>query len=347
MASVYHALQKESSLQPFLVHTGQQHATMTDGLFEELNIPLPDEYRPYIKQTAEQQTTDIMQWCTAIIDKYNPRMVIVLGDVNTTVAAALAAVKKNIPVAHIESGLRSHDYSMPEEKNRIITDHLSEMLFVPSMDAYDNLQIEGIDSARIHFCGNTGADTLFRIRRSAQKKQYCRKHSLFPGKYIVCTFHRQSNVDSKKALEKLLIAIHYITKILPVCVPIHPRTRHNITHFHLEAYIQPSMVFKPIPPVNYTDFISLILDSAMVITDSGGVQEESTLLGIPCLTIRNNTERPITIYKGTNTIVGTDSKTIIYTIRKILNRKNNIPYIPYGWNGNAASCISSCIKNSV
>ena len=327
-----------------IVHTGQHYdANMSDIFFRELEIPEPHENLAVGSGSHAQQTARIMTAFESVVLERNPDLVMVYGDVNSTVAAALVCAKLQIPVAHVEAGLRSNDRSMPEEINRLLTDQLSYLLFTPSADANRNLEREGIPAERVHLVGNVMIDTLVRLlpRALENKKQG------FPANYALVTLHRPSNVDDPEALRRILSCMLSVSnnrdkeKALAVIFPVHPRTRLRIAQFGI-----PTDGLHLCDPLSYLDFLALQAGAAVVITDSGGIQEETTFLGVPCLTLRANTERPVTVEIGTNVLIGNDTDRLRAELAKILDgghgqKKGAIPPL---WDGHAGERIARIVQ---
>ena len=313
-----------------LVHTGQHYdQSMSDNFFEELNIKAPDFNLNVGSDTHARQTAKIMEAFEPIVTELKPSLLVVVGDVNSTLATALTAIKLGIKVAHVEAGLRSFDKTMPEEINRIVVDHISDILYAPSRDGVINLQNEGlIDKSEL--VGNVMVDTLTQHLESARNRPIVSK--MADGNYGLLTLHRPSNVDDKKVLTNLIETVSEISKTLKIIFPCHPRTKDKIREFDLPT------TFKVIDPVSYLDSIALQASAKVVLTDSGGMQEESTILGVPCLTLRNNTERPITVTEGTNFIVGNDKSKILSTFFDVIN-KDFKATMPYMWDGQASKRI--------
>ncbi len=322
-----------------LVHTGQHYDQNMSGVFfKDLNLNQADEYLGIGPGTHAEQTSSVMLGCERIFEKYQPDLVVVVGDVNSTLAAALTAAKMQIKSAHVESGLRSYDRSMPEEHNRVITDHLSDILFTPSADASRNLHQEGIEKNRIHFVGNVMIDSLINqlpYRPELNDFKMPALRGLQKNKYALLTLHRPSNVDNPSVLSKICRELKFLYDEMPIVFPAHPRTRiqlKNIDAQHLTIC----------EPLGYREFLSLESHARLVITDSGGIQEETTFLGIPCITVRKNTERPITITEGTNVL--SDPENLSGLIRNILSnndsgKTNALKY----WDGKAATRIAEII----
>jgi UDP-N-acetylglucosamine 2-epimerase (non-hydrolysing) len=351
-----------SKLYAVLVHTGQHYDyEMSKVFFEDLEIPVPDIYLGVGSGTHAEQTGNVMIEFEKVLFKEEPDLVIVVGDVNSTLACALSSVKLHIPVAHVEAGLRSFDRTMPEEINRLLTDAIADFLFTPSPDADENLKREGIPEDKIFLVGDVMVDSLLFNLDKAKKSNILRKLGLqkelstdrcqLPTDYALLTLHRPSNVDERESLHNILEALKRISTEIPIIFPIHPRTRKQIEHFGLQDYFtnfenRMSTIgygLYYIDPLGYLDFLKLMIHSKFIMTDSGGIQEETTVLGIPCLTLRDTTERPITIKQGTNILVHNNSERIIKEACKILDgklKKGNCPEI---WDGRSAERIVEII----
>ncbi len=321
-----------------LVHTGQHYdAQMSDAFFANLDIPRPDVNLKVRSAGAVTQIADIMTRLEPVLATARPDVVIVVGDVNSTLAAALTAVKVGRPVAHVEAGLRSFDRSMPEEVNRLLTDAISDLLFTTEPEANQNLAREGVSAEKIHFVGNVMIDTLFRYQERARETHVLERLHLAPGAYAALTLHRPSNVDDEGTLALLLGAIARIEAETPVVFPVHPRTRRRLEAL---AGVLPSMPgLRLVDPLPYLDFVQLMANARCVLTDSGGIQEETTALAVPCLTLRNNTERPITVTRGTNRIVGTEPDAIYRNWRAVAEGQWPTGELPELWDGKAAGRI--------
>lgn len=339
---------------PILVHTGQHYDyELSKIFFQELNISKPDIYLGVGSGSHAEQVGKIMIKLEKVLLKEKPDLVIVVGDVNSTLAAALTAVKLNIKVAHVEAGLRSFDREMPEEINRLLTDQIADFLFTPSPDANRNLKKEGIPQEKIYLVGNIMIDSLFHNLDKAKKSHVLKKLGLNNKNYALLTLHRPSNVDDKISFLKIVKALKVISKELPIIFPAHPRTTKQIKLFNYEHYFKigkkvgRSGIYL-IKPVGYLDFVKLMLHSKFVLTDSGGIQEETTVLNIPCLTLRNTTERPITITHGTNTLVHNDTEKIITEAKKIIDgRGKSTVNPPKYWDGKVAKRIVNILKRYV
>lgn len=321
-----------------LVHTGQHYdRNMSDIFFTQLEIPEPDINLGVGSGSHASQTAEIMSRFEPVVLEQKPDIVLVYGDVNSTVAAALVCSKLVIKVGHVEAGLRSFDRTMPEEINRIVTDRLSDLLFTPSEDGDLNLNREGVEPEKIHRVGNVMIDSLVQFLPAAEK---CPTNGL-PGRFALVTLHRPSNVDDPNNLRKVLGALIEASEGLEIIFPVHPRTRQRILEFGI-----PTRTLHLLEPVPYIEFLSLQSRAAVVITDSGGIQEETTYLGVPCLTLRANTERPITITIGTNILVGEDSDKLKKELRNILAGKAKKGAIPPLWDGHAGDRIASILGYS-
>jgi len=323
-----------------VVHTGQHYdANMSDVFFRELDIPEPDVNLAVGSGSHAQQTARIMTGFESVVRERNPDLVMVYGDVNSTVAAALVCAKLQIPVAHVEAGLRSNDRSMPEEINRLLTDQLADLLFTPSVDGNRNLEREGIPPERIHLVGNVMIDTLVRLLPRALE----RKKIAFPARYALVTLHRPSNVDDPEVLRQILSSMLSVSKNnnddLAVVFPVHPRTRQRMAEFGIA-----SDGLHICDPLSYLEFLALQAGATVVLTDSGGIQEETTFLGVPCLTLRANTERPVTVEIGTNVLIGNDPKNLRTELARILDGRHKKGAIPALWDGHAGERIARVVQ---
>ena len=321
-----------------LVHTGQHYdAMMSDIFFQQLGMPQPDINLAVGSGTHAGQTAEIMMRFEPVVLEQEPDLITVYGDVNSTVAAALVGAKLRIPVAHVEAGLRSNDRGMPEEINRLVADQLSDLLFTPSEDGDRNLLREGVDPQKIYQVGNVMIDTLVRLLPVAEAVK--RDDDVFGSPYALVTLHRPSNVDDPEMLARLMSALNALSHDVRVVFPVHPRTRARIADLG-GALVNRNI--KLIDPVGYIDFLALQLHATVVITDSGGIQEETTYLGIPCLTVRGNTERPITVSVGSNVLVGHDMDRLLVEARLVLAGKAKRGQIPPLWDGRAARRLADC-----
>ena len=331
---------RENNFQPLIVHTGQHYdAAMSDSFFADLGIPEPDYHLEVGSASHAVQTAKIMTAFEPVVLREKPDWVLVVGDVNSTIACALVSAKLNVKIAHVEAGLRSRDRTMPEEINRILTDAISDLLLTTSEDANENLKAEGVAADKIKFVGNVMIDSLFYNLEKAKQLRVRENLDLTDKDYAVLTLHRPSNVDEKEVFGGLLEALIKISEKLPVIFPAHPRTKANIERFGFAARIANSNI-RLIEPLGYLDFMNLYSGAKLVLTDSGGLQEETTALAIPCLTLRENTERPITISHGTNILVGTNPLKIKRAAFEILNQTSTPDKkIPPLWDGHAAERI--------
>ena len=321
-----------------LVHTGQHYdLQMSEAFFANLDIPAPDVNLEARAESAVGQTAEIMRRLEPVLVERRPDWVVVVGDVTSTVAAALTAVRLGFPLAHVEAGLRSGDRSMPEEINRIVTDAVSEALFTTEPAGNANLAREGVDPRRVHFVGNVMIDTLFRYREKARASAILADLGLTPGAYAALTLHRPSNVDTRDALGRMMEAIARVQAEIPVIFPVHPRTRARLEA--LDGGLPARAGLRLVAPLPYLDFVQLMASARCVLTDSGGIQEETTALGVPCLTLRENTERPITVTRGTNRIVGVDPAAIFAAWRDVAAARWPAGELPELWDGKAAERI--------
>ena len=335
-------------LPALLVHTGQHYdADMNDRLFVDLRLPVPDINLEVGSGTHAVQTAEVMRRFEPVVDANNPSCVVVVGDVNSTLACSLVAAKKGVPVAHVEAGLRSFDRSMPEEVNRVLTDQIADLLYTTERVAHDNLAREGIDPSRAHFVGNVMIDSLLANRAHAVPLgETLRRGGVDPstfdaaGGYGVVTLHRPSNVDRAQDLSPLLACLREVSERLPLVFALHPRTRANIARFGLGELVGGSRIVV-LPPQGYFEMLGMMTGGALVLTDSGGVQEETTALGVPCLTLRENTERPITIEQGTNTLVGCAREKILREVDEIIAGRGKRGRVPELWDGHAAERIAA------
>ena len=307
VAPLYHALKREPWARPVIVHTGQHYdANMSDAFFGDLRLPAPDIHLGVGSGSHAEQTAAVMVSYEKVLSEARPDLVVVVGDVNSTMAATITAAKIGIKVAHLEAGLRSRDRAMPEEINRLVTDVLADMLWTPSPDASGNLASEGIPPEKISFVGNIMIDSLEMLREKIEAQAAYEAFGLSPGGYGVATFHRPSNVDNPVNLTKLCRALADISAATPLVFPVHPRTLRNMADCGALATMDGAKGIFLAEPQGYVRFMSLVMGCSFVVTDSGGVQEETSYLGIPCITARKNTERPITVTQGTNRLCGLD-----------------------------------------
>jgi UDP-N-acetylglucosamine 2-epimerase (non-hydrolysing) len=344
IAPVMEALQPVPGIRQLLINTGQHYdESMAGGFLKELQLPVPDVDFGVGSGSHAVQTARVMTAFEEICAAERPDLVVVAGDVNSTMAASLVAAKLVIPLAHVEAGLRSFDRTMPEEINRIVTDRLADLLLTPSRDANENLRAEGTPEERIHLVGNVMIDTLLRHLPMARLDRVRDRIPAVDHPYAVMTLHRPSNVDRPDTFRDILAAVRHIASDMPVIFPVHPRTRNRLKEFDLEAELDGAILTEPL---GYIDFLSLTSHAALILTDSGGLQEESTALGIPCLTLRENTERPITVSNGTNRVVGTRTADILHGFEQALT--STAPKrIPELWDGRAAGRIADVVTKFV
>lgn len=345
IAPILAAIDAGARLDTALVHTGQHYdPSLNDRFFQDLSIRQPDVNLEVGSGSHAAQTANIMKRFDVAIDGWRPDAVLVVGDVNSTLAAALVAAKRLIPVVHVEAGLRSYDRTMPEEINRVLTDQISELLFITERSAADNLVREGIAQSRIHFVGNVMIDALRQslLRAVPAAVTLAAAGVGTAARYSVATLHRPANVDDPYILKRLLAVLAEIGHELPVVFPLHPRTRQRIVDAGLaEALTTPAL--RPIEPVGYLEMIGLLSGAALVLTDSGGLQEETTALGVPCFTLRETTERPITVEQGTSTIVGNDPSRIRAAYKDLVEIGGKKGRVPELWDGQASQRIAATL----
>jgi UDP-N-acetylglucosamine 2-epimerase (non-hydrolysing) len=340
MAPLIAEFQRRPRFDVTLIHTGQHYSPeMSAAFFADLGLPEPDVHLEVGSGTPAGQTAEIMLRIEPVFAERRPDLVLVVGDVNSTLAAALVAAKMGIAVAHVEAGLRSFDRTMPEELNRLVTDTLADYLFVTERSAIDNLLAEGAPAGKIHFVGNVMIDNLLRFREKSRESDILQRVGLVEKCYAVATLHRPSNVDSSDQLEALMGVLAELARQIPIVFPVHPRTKAR-----LGLEWQGMENLRLLPPLGYLDFLRLMADARLVLTDSGGIQEESTILGVPCLTLRNNTERPVTIESGANRLVGTDRENILQATRQVLSRDAVRIAAPELWDGMASMRIVDVLE---
>ena len=353
IAPIIRALRSQPDAVPvYLVHTGQHYdAEMNDAFFSQLQIPHPDIELEVGSGSHAVQTAEIMKRFEVVVDKEQPAAVLVVGDVNSTIACALVAAKKNIPVIHVEAGLRSFDRTMPEEINRVLTDRISDMLFITESSARENLRNEGVDDDRVHFVGNVMIDTL----RHSLSQSVAAETTLagvdnaglfLEGKqgYAVLTMHRPANVDDKEVFRHLLETVRLVSERIPVVFPVHPRTRKALEEHGLQACLDSERIVC-LPPLGYLEMLGLVSSARLVLTDSGGLQEETTVVGVPCITLRENTERPVTVDQGTNTIAGRDRELVMSIVEDVLRDGGKHGRTPELWDGKAAERIKQVLND--
>jgi UDP-N-acetylglucosamine 2-epimerase (non-hydrolysing) len=335
VAPVLNALKDRENVVQTLIHTGQHYdVNMSDVFFQQLGIPVPDVNLAIGSGTHAKQTAEIMMRLEPVVVERQPDIVLVYGDVNSTVATALVCAKLGVQIGHVEAGLRSFDRTMPEEINRLVTDQLADMLFTPSGDGDENLQREGIPEEKIYRVGNVMIDSLVRLLPAARKTGI----EGLPERYALVTLHRPANVDDSMALKAILESLLEVNRDLAVVFPAHPRTRKRIADFGLNAG-----QLRLLDPLPYVDFLGLQSRATVVITDSGGIQEETTYLGVPCLTVRENTERPITVSMGTNVLVGRDPEKLRTELSRVLSGKAKQGTVPPLWDGRAGERIADIL----
>jgi UDP-N-acetylglucosamine 2-epimerase (non-hydrolysing) len=337
---------RSDRISSLLVHTGQHYdQPMSDAFFQELDIPRPDVNLDAGSASHAEQTARIMIAFEQVLIDNPCDWVIVVGDVNSTMAATLVSVKMGVRVAHVEAGLRSRDRSMPEEINRIVTDALADLLLTPSRDAVTNLRREGIPDEKIRFVGNIMIDTLHRSLERARHSDVIERLGLEKGNFCAVTLHRPSNVDDPETLSGIVGCLEELSRRLPVVFPVHPRTRARLDEFELLDGLD-SRSLLLLEPMGYLDFLQLYSNSRLVLTDSGGIQEETTALGIPCLTLRSNTERPITVEEGTNRVVGNDPAVVLREALSALEGSPRAGRVPELWDGQTARRIVDAIEEN-
>jgi UDP-N-acetylglucosamine 2-epimerase (non-hydrolysing) len=341
------ALKRHTNVEQLLVHTGQHYdLTMSQVFFDDLDIPRPDIDLGMGSGEHGAQTGRMMIELERVFTELRPDCVVVVGDVNSTMAAALVAAKLGVRCAHVEAGLRSFDRSMPEEINRVVTDRVADLLLTPSADADENLLAEGIPQAAIYRVGNVMIDTLLTHLERAKRRPTLDSIGVESGDYALATLHRPSNVDARVVLESLLGVLEWIQDAVAVVLPLHPRTRKRLDEFSLLERATAVPNLKLTEPLGYLDFLALTASSKFVLTDSGGLQEETTVLEIPCLTLRACTERPVTVSVGTNTVVGSDPQMIRDAVREILAGRGKAGAIPELWDGRASQRAASVLMGN-
>ena len=338
---------KRQNIKFKLIHTGQHYDyNMSKIFFDNLGIVKPDYFLNVGSGSHAVQTAKIMVEFEKILIKESPNLIIVVGDVNSTIACALVTKKLNTELAHIEAGLRSFDVKMPEEINRRLTDQIADYLFVTEESGVINLKNEGIDSSRIFFVGNMMIDTLISNLEKARKTNFYKALDLICGSYGLVTIHRPSNVDSREDLERIIEKLNFIQSKIKIVFPIHPRTRKNMKKFNLDLELNKNNIVLT-EPLGYLDFLNLMINAKLIITDSGGIQEEASYLKIPILTLRKNTERPITVEKGTNTLIGNDFSKLKINLENVLSNSYKKGQNIEKWDGKTSQRIVTIIKEKV
>ena len=345
IAPVMQAIARSGFAKQHLVHTGQHYDTsMSDVFFSDLGMPRPDTFLGVGSGSHAEQTAKVMIGFEKVCLEQRPDLIVVAGDVNSTLACAIVAAKACIPVAHVEAGLRSFDLRMPEEVNRILVDRISDLLLTPSSDGDENLRREGVDPQRIFRVGNVMIDSLLAHLPKAKQLRVPEGLGIQPGAYGVLTIHRASNTDDPKILSGLMDAVEDVLESVPVVFPVHPRTRKQLEGFGLGERIRKLTRLRLCDPLGYLEFLGLTSQAKLVLTDSGGLQEETTALGIPCVTLRENTERPVTVSEGTNSIVGVDPGTIVAAARDALAGRGKAGRVPILWDGRAGERTADVFK---
>jgi UDP-N-acetylglucosamine 2-epimerase (non-hydrolysing) len=326
-----------------LVHTGQHYdARMSDVFFEQLGLPTPDVNLEVGAGSHAVQTAHIMLRFEEVVIARRPDLTLVYGDVTSTVAAALVCVRLGIPVGHVEAGLRSFDRTMPEEINRLVTDQIADLLFTPSADGNENLRREGVPDAKVHLVGNVMIDTLVRLLPKAEARWPGLRDELNLDRYALVTLHRPSNVDDPAGLIRIMHALAKLGASLPILFPVHPRTRQQLAQ---AGYTADGTNLRLVEPVGYLDFLALQQHALVVVTDSGGIQEETTYLGVPCLTLRKNTERPITVELGTNRLIGADPDGLLEEVSRAVGETARHPRSLPLWDGEASTRIADVVQS--
>jgi UDP-N-acetylglucosamine 2-epimerase (non-hydrolysing) len=345
IAPLMQAFRQNSQFKALLVHTGQHYdENMSELFFKQLEIPHPDINLEVGSASHSVQTAEIMKRFEPVVLDFQPHYCLVVGDVNSTIACGLVAVKLGVKLIHVEAGLRSFDRTMPEEINRLLTDAISDLLFATERSAIDNLKNEGIQQDKIHFVGNVMIDTLLANREKSRQSNILKNLQLKPGQFVVITLHRPSNVDNPANLTEIINAFEQIQKNIKLVFPIHPRTLKNLQQTTLVKKIESMKNLILIEPAGYLDFLCLVSNAAVVMTDSGGIQEETTILGIACMTLRENTERPVTISHGTNRLVHITTQDIINNFNQLKKAGFKVPHrTPELWDGKAAERIAKII----
>ena len=341
VAPLHKAFQKHAgNVRHLIVHTGQHYdEAMSKIFFGDLELPQPDFYLGVGSGSHAQQTARIMVEFEKVLEDVHPDLVIVVGDVNSTVACSLVSVKMSIPVAHIEAGLRSGDRTMPEEINRLLTDSIADHLFVTEPSGVTNLRREGIEEKKIHLVGNVMIDSLVHYREKAKQSTIMEHLGVKPHKFTLVTLHRPSNVDTVEGLGKILTIFERIASSSEIVFPVHPRTKKMLDQHGLGTRADAIPGLKLLDPIGYLDFLHLLDNAQLVLTDSGGIQEETTYLGVPCLTLRENTERPITCEVGTNELCGLDVEKLVSRSEAVFAGNKKKGLVPDLWDGNAANRI--------
>jgi UDP-N-acetylglucosamine 2-epimerase (non-hydrolysing) len=348
IAPLMDAYAKAPEIEPVLVHTGQHYdANMSEFFFRQLGIPEPEINLEIGSASHAVQTAEIMKAFEPVVLDLRPDAVLVVGDVNSTIACGLVAVKLGVKLVHVEAGLRSFDRDMPEEINRVLTDAISDLLFCTEQSGVDNLRREGVAAEKIHLVGNVMIDTLLRHRERAEASAILDTLRLDAGGYAVLTLHRPSNVDDPAVLAKLLDVMEVVLADQPLVFPVHPRTRQKLADYGLAGRVAAQPNLHLVDPLGYLDFLKLMTHARVVLTDSGGIQEETTILGVPCLTLRENTERPVTCTVGTNRLVGQQPERILAAYREVMSGRGSSGRTPPLWDGGASARIVAVLRESI
>jgi UDP-N-acetylglucosamine 2-epimerase (non-hydrolysing) len=347
VAPIHKAFQKyKAEIEHLICHTGQHYdQKMSKIFFDDLELPQPDYYLGVGSGSHAEQTANVMIEFEKVVLDERPDLVIVVGDVNSTVACSLVAAKLNTKIAHVEAGLRSFDRTMPEEINRLLTDAISDYLFVTEKSGVDNLKNEGISDSKVFFTGNVMIDSLVNYMPMADSSDILKEYNLDPEEFILVTLHRPSNVDSKEFLKELVNLFTGLSSKSKIIFPVHPRTEKNLENMGLKTSLNENVILTE--PIGYIDFLCLTKNAELIITDSGGIQEESTYLGVQCITVRDNTERPVTVEVGTNQLIGTNLKDVETASLKILNGTIKNGSIPELWDGKASERIARIIHDKL
>lgn len=346
VAPLHRAMVASGTIEPIFVHTGQHYDDNMSSVFlDHFGLPQPHYQLEVGSGSHAQQTARVMERLEPILERARPDVVVVFGDVNSTIAAGLAAVKLGIPLAHVEAGLRSYDRTMPEEINRLLTDTISDFLFAPSPDAVENLEREGIPKGRIFMIGNIMIDTLLAFKEEARKSSVLKELGTEAHDFVLVTLHRPSNVDDPESLLRSVETLELAASLRPVLLVAHPRTTARLRDSDLLGRLSDSGV-RVLEPLGYFDFLNLMMNASAVLTDSGGIQEETTILGVPCVTIRENTERPITITQGTNRLAGTVPRRVFETLKESLDAPRT-PTTPELWDGKTAERIVKVLEDAL
>jgi UDP-N-acetylglucosamine 2-epimerase (non-hydrolysing) len=343
IAPLYHALKRQNWVEPVIIHTGQHYdLNMSDAFFQDLRLPEPHIHLGIGSGTHAEQTGGVMIACEKVLMEVNPDLVVVVGDVNSTLATTLAATKLGVKVAHLEAGLRSFDRYMPEEINRVVTDALADLLWTPSPDADENLLREGVPEGKIKRVGNIMIDSLEMLRHRVEQQSVYQEFGLTPGEYGLITLHRPANVDQPDMLAEICHILSRIAEKIPLVFPVHPRTKKRLESFDLLSLLTKVHNLHLLEPLSYIPFMNLVFNCTLAITDSGGIQEETTYLGIPCLTLRPNTERPITVQEGTNRLCRPEEieTQVDYILTKSI-KKGSVPAL---WDGRTADRVVESIR---